>query len=162
MRTALKYSFPKPDNFMARRRATGSWDPLPDMTQPRFGFNPCLSAGYIYIAGGGHPSIEAYDPATCQVKTIMCRESVDPDISIMVSHMDKQVMIGGARVFRRSHSEGRIVEERARQSGPADWSNITPVVSEDAVYTVVMTTQGITLLKLGVFTGKVLAERRFG
>jgi len=160
MRTALKYSFPKPEHFMARNRPTGAWDSLPDMTQPRFAFNPCVFAGYIYIAGGGHPSIEAYNPATGRPKPIPQRENVDPDIRVMVVHMDKLVMIGGARVFRRSHSEGRTVEERARQSGPADWSNIAPVVAENAVYTVVMTNQGITLLKLGVFTGKVLTERR--
>jgi len=162
MRTALKYSFPKNANFMGRNRPAGAWDSLPDMTQPRFGFNPCVFAGYIYIAGGGHRSIEAYVPATGQPRPIRHCENVDPDISIMMVHMDKLVMIGGARVFRRGHSEGRIVEERARMAGPAGWSNTTPMVAEDAVFTVQITSERCTLLKLGVFTGKVLAERRFG
>ena len=79
----------------------------------------------------------------------------------MVAHMDKLVLFGETKVFRYSHSEKRIVEERQRMAGPG-WSNLTPVVAEDAVYTVLMTNQGFALLKLGVFTGKVLAERRFG
>ena len=86
LRTALKYSFPKNANFMGRNRPAGAWDSLPDMTQPRFGFNPCVFAGYIYIAGGGHPSIEAYVPATGQPRPIRHCENVDPDISIMMVH----------------------------------------------------------------------------
>jgi len=83
---------------------------------------------------------------------------VDPDISIMVVHMDKLVMIGGAKVCSWSLSEGRIVEVRERMTGPG-WSNITPVVAENAVYTVVTTSQGFSLFKLEVITGKVLSER---
>jgi len=162
IKTAIIYRFPKPDNFMAKKHPTGAWESLPDMAQPRFGFNPCLFADFIYISGGGHPSIEAYNPATCQPRPIPHNENVDPDISIMVVHMDKLVMIGRTRMFRWSHLEGRTVDERVRQTGPADWSNFTPVVVEDAVYTVVMTNQGFTLFKLGVITGKLMAERRFG
>ncbi len=74
--------------------------------------------------------------------------------------MDRLVMIGGARVFRRSDSQSRIVDERRRIGGPG-WSNQTPVVAEDAVYTVVMTSGGFSLFKLGVHSGRVVAERRF-
>jgi hypothetical protein len=160
MRTATKFSFPNPDNFMARRRAAGVWEPLPDMSCPRADFNPCLFAGFIYLAGGGHRSIEAYDPATCQLKHHQPREEVDSDISILVAHMDRLVMIGGAKVYRRSDSQSRIVDERMRIGGPG-WSNQTPVVAEDAVYTVVMTSGGFSLFKLGVHSGRVVAERRF-
>ena len=105
--------------------------------------------------------MEVYDPATSQIKPLYRDMYVDPSISIMVAHMDKLVMIGDAKVLRFSLSEGRIVEERERQAGPG-WSNVTPVVAEDAVYTVVMTNQGFSLFKLGAFTGKVLSERKFG
>ena len=161
LRTVLKYSFPKPDNLMAKKRPSGAWVSSPDMTQPRSGFNPCLFAGYIYIAGGGHDSIETYDPATDHHMLFPPTENVDPDIIIMVTHMDKLVMIGRERVLRRSHSEGRTVDDRMSMATPA-WSNTTPMVAEDAVFTVQITSHGVTLLKLGVLTGRVLAVRSTG
>ena len=160
MRTATKFTFPTLDNFTARRRIAGAWEALPDMSTARADFNPCLFAGFIYLAGGGHSSIEAYDPATCQLKRNQPSDTVDSDISILVAHMDRLVMIGGAKVFYRSDSQSRIVDQRNRIAGPG-WSNQTPVVVEDAVYTVVMTSSGFTLFKLGVHSGRVLTERRF-
>lgn len=160
MITATKFSFPSPDNFMARRRAAGVWEPLPDMRYPRADFNPCLFAGFIYLAGGGQRSIEVYDPVTGQLRHHQPGDEVASDISILVSHMDKLVMIGVEKVFCWSDSQNRIVDARRRIGGPG-WSNQTPVVVEDAVYTVVMTSGGFSLFKLGVHSGRVVAERRF-
>ena len=162
IKTAIKYSFKKPDNFLARRRPSGAWEQLSDMMHPRSHFNPCLFAGLIYIAGGGHPSIEAYDPPSGQTRGLIRSDEIDPDISLMVSHMDKLVLIGNARVFRRSYSNPQIEEKRDRIAGNALWSNMTPVVVEDAAYIVVMTGETITLLKLGVYTARVLVEKRYG
>ena len=159
MKTALRYCYSRPDNFLAGANAAGAWSNIPDMAQPRASFNPCVFGGYIYIAGGGHPTIEVYDPATSQIKPLYRDQYVDPDVSVLVAHMDNLVMIGGTKVYRLSYSMRRIVEERGRMAGPG-WSNVTPVISEDAVYTVIMTNQGFSLFKLGAFTGKALSERK--
>lgn len=160
MKTAIRYRYSRPDNFLAGCNSSGAWESMSDMAQPRASFNPCIYGGYIYIAGGGHPTIEVYDPASLQIKPLYRDQYVDPDISIMVAHMDNLVMFGGTKVFRLSYSTGRVVEERERMAGPG-WSNVTPVVAEKAVYTVIMTNRGFSLFKLGAFTGKALSERKF-
>ena len=157
-RSCEKYRFPS-------RKDEGAWTNLRDMQEVRSRFNPCLFAGVVYLIGGGHPSFEIFEPKFDQFKDLKVQKTgpsvwlkqleIDPNVGMAVQHQEKLVLISHTKIYRCSPLRDQIESCSIHPEQP-EWSNVTPIVSGNAVFAVSIGGSTHTMLKVGLLSGRAV------